>query len=169
MFHNEMLAVTMQIVVTQKQSGFGVASALFLGLLIMSAIYSVSVLYTPMMWFGFAACVISIFGIAHSIWNHDLLLLQIDDSGIFDRRLGVGKISWEDVEDVQLQVTEEQRYLCFKMANAKPYINRLSGADRERVLFHRSLGFHGFNVEVSPVDVNLLELKKQIDKRIRRI
>jgi len=157
----------MQIIVTQKQSGFGLASVLFLGLLLMSGAYSLSVLNSPMMWFGVLASVISFWGFLHSLYKHDLLL-QIDDAGIYDSRLGLGKIEWADVEDVQLQVTEGNRYLCFKMHNAEPYLARLKGANRERVLFHRSLGFHGFNVDVGPVDVNLLELKKQIDKRVRR-
>ncbi len=157
----------MQITVTQKQSGFGVGSLLFLGLLALSVAYGYSAWGTDAFWFGVLACVISFSGLGHSVWKHDLLL-SIDDVGIYDKRLGIGKINWVDVEDVQLQVTEGQQYLCFKMSNVAPYLARLKGADRERVLFHRSLGFQGFNVDVSPVDVNLLELKKKIDDRVRR-
>lgn len=157
----------MRIVVTQKQSGFGFASGLFLGLLGLCAAYTYSVFGDNVMWFGVLACVISFAGLLHSLWKHDLLL-SIDDTGIYDKRLGIGKISWVDVEDVQLQVHEGHRFLCFKMSNVTPYLARLKGANRERVLFHRSLGFQGFNVDVSPVDVNLLELKKKIDDRVRR-
>lgn len=157
----------MQITVTQKQSGFGIGSFLFLGMVVLSAGFCYSARASDVLWYGLLALVISAVGFAHSLWKHDLLL-SIDDTGIYDKRLGIGKINWADVQDVQLQVTEGQQYLCFKMSNAAPYLARLKGANRERVLFHRSLGFQGFNVDVSPVDVNLLELKKKIDDRVRR-
>lgn len=156
----------MQITVTEKQSGFNFASFLFLGLLVLSGAYCYSVFGTDVVWFGAVACVISLVGFFHSLWKHDLLL-SIDDTGIYDRRLGIGKINWVDVEDVQLQVTEGNQFLCFKMSNATPYLERLKGSNRERVLFHRSLGFQGFNVDVSPVDVNLLELQQKIVQRVR--
>lgn len=157
----------MRITVTDKYSAFSGSSVAFLAILILSLAFSVSVFRTPVMWFGLVASLISFSGLLHSLWTH-ALLLQIDDHGIYDRRLGIGKIHWTDVEDVQLQVTENNRFLCFKMANPEPYLARLKGANRERVLFHRSLGFQGFNVDVDAVDVNLLELKKYIDHRVRR-
>jgi hypothetical protein len=157
----------MQILVTQKQSGIGLASWLFAGLLLLSAGYTYSAFGTNAVWFGALACLISLTGALHSAWKQDLLIC-IDDTGIYDKRLGIGKINWADVDDVQLQVTESNRFLCFKISNPAPYLARLKGANRERVLFHRSLGFHGFNVDVGPVDVNLLELQRKIYAHVRR-
>ncbi len=154
-------------VVQKRKSAVGAGSFLFFMLLFMSLAYSISVYKTKMVWFGLSACLISLSGILHAVWKKELLM-QIDDVGIYDRRLGIGKIKWEDVAEVQLQVTEENRFLCFRMRNPEPYLARLKGKERERVLYHRGLGFQGFNIDVSPVDVNLLELKKLIDVRVGR-
>ncbi len=155
----------MRITVTQKQTGFSFSSFMFLILLAMAMVYSWTAARSAMLWFGLGACAISLVGFLYSLWRKEVLL-QIDDSGIYDKRLGMGKILWVDLEDVQLQVTEENRFLCFRVHNPEPYLNRLKGANRERVLFQRQLGFRGFNVDIGPLDVNLLELKKHIDQRI---
>jgi hypothetical protein len=157
----------MRITVTQREGGFDILSLFFLVLFGMTVVYCYTVFRTPMIWFGGIACALSLLGFLHSEWKHSVLL-RIDDTGIYDRRLGVGKIRWVDIDDVQLQVTEGNRYLCFRVHNPEPYLARLKGANRERVLYNHSLGFRGFNVDVNPVDVNLLELKKQIDARVRR-
>ena len=157
----------MRIVVTQKPSGFGLISFLFLVLLAIAAGYCVYFVHSQFIWFGVVAAVVSLAGFTQSL-RSDSLLLQIDESGIFDRRLGVGKILWSDVEDVQLQVNEATRFLCFRLRHPEAYVARLKGAHRERILFHHGLGFRGFNVDVGPVDVNLLDLKKFIDQRVGR-
>lgn len=97
------------------------------------------------------------------------LLIEIDDAGVYDRRLGVGKILWKDIQDVKLQVTEGYSYLCFEVPNPEPYLARLSLAKRQRVKLNRDLGFYGFNVDVSAVSMNPLDLKKLIDKRLQKV
>jgi hypothetical protein len=157
----------MQIKLLRKKPGVGLSSLMFLALLGMSVAYCISIYQTKIIWFGIAACTISFGGFLHSIWKHEILV-QIDETGIYDRRLGIGKIMWSDVENVHLQLTEENRFLCFRVRDPKPYLARLKGGERERMLFHRSLGFSGFNVDIGALDVNILDLKKQIDVRVKQ-
>src|SRR5688500_4513606 len=130
----------MKITVSEKQPGFGLPTFVFFAMLAASAAYTASVFNTPMMWVGLGACGLSCLGFFSSTWRHELIM-QIDDTGIYDRRLSIGKIHWADVADVQVQETELNRFLCFKMRDASPYLAKLKGANRERVMFHRQLGF----------------------------
>ena len=157
----------MNIRVTAKQTGLSGSSYLFTGLSMATAAYAFLVKETPMLWVGVTACFFSFSGLLHSRYKQ-ILMLQIDDEGIYDVRLGMGKIWWRDLSEVQLQVTESSRFLCFSVRNPEPYIKRLHGANRDRVNFQRKIGFRGFNVDVAMVDVNLLDLKKQIDIRLAR-
>ena len=157
----------MNITVTRVHQSFGMTSLLFVAAMGLSGAYSVVFWHSPLRWLGLGAVVLSAGGLSYSLWKKQLLL-QIDDNGIFDATLGVGKIAWEDVDDAQLQTTEENCFLCLRIRNPEPYVQRLWGTQRKKVLFHRGLGFNGFNVNVSRADVDLLELKKQIDRRLRR-
>ncbi len=157
----------MNITVTHEEHSFGMTSLLFVGALGLSAAYCLVFWSSPLKWLGMGAAVLSFGGLCYSFLKKQLLL-QIDDKGIFDATLGVGKIAWEDVDDAQLQTTEQKCFLCLRIRNPEPYLRRSWGPLRKKIQFHRGLGFHGFNVNVSPANVDLLELKKQIDRRIRR-
>lgn len=157
----------MKIILSRKQSGFSFITFVFLALLAMSAFYSYSVRQTAMLWFGLGACALSLIGSLFSANRSDLILL-IDDTGVLDRRLGFGKIHWRDVEDVQLQVTGGNRYLSLKVANPDYYFSRLKGPRRKEMQYSRSLGFNNINIDIGALDVNLLDLKKHIDMKVRR-
>ena len=92
--------------------------------------------------------------------------LIIDEHGVFDSQLGVGKISWSDIEDVHIETAYGNRFLCFRLRSSEQYLARLQGKQREKMLFHRQLGFQRFNVDVGQLPISLLDLKKQIELRI---
>jgi hypothetical protein len=156
----------MRIILSRKQSGMSFITFTFFALLAMSAYYSYTVRQTSMVWFGLGACALSFLGTMFSANRSDLILM-IDDTGVLDRRLGFGKIHWSDVEDVQLQVTPTNRYLSLKVANPDYYLSKLRGRRKEEMIYSRSLGFQNFNIDIGALDVNLLELKKLIDRRVR--
>jgi hypothetical protein len=116
---------------------------------------------------GAVTALICLSGLIRSSWT-EITLLQIDDEGVTDRRLGVGKILWSDVGEVKLLTTEEHCFLCVKVENPENYLTRLRGPKLEKVLFHRNLGFQTFNIDLRMVDANLLDLKRQIDERVKR-
>lgn len=158
---------SMRIVVSQEQTHSTPGSAFFLVLLVGSVAYSLYAYGTPMIWVGGGAGLLALSGFLHESLKHEVLLL-IDDDGIDDRRLGMGKISWDDVEDAQLLVTEGNRFLGLRVKDPEKYLARLNGPHRRLFESRRRLGFNGINIDIWALDVNLLELKRAIDKRIRR-
>lgn len=155
----------MRVVVTQRRKAANAISFTFLLVMVGSAAYAYTCRGTSFMWVGGGLAFLSLFGLVRSTWTESLLL-QIDDEGISDRRLGIGKILWSDVSEVKLQATEEHCFLCLSVPNAEPYLARLKGPKLERVLYHRKLGFQSFNIDVGMVQMNLQELKRQIEARI---
>jgi hypothetical protein len=92
--------------------------------------------------------------------------IVIDDVGVLDPRLGVGKLHWSDIEDVQMELSYRHRYLCFRVARQEKYLNKLTGPRKARALFHRDLGFSRFNVDVRQYSVDPLALKEILSRRI---
>jgi hypothetical protein len=92
--------------------------------------------------------------------------LIIDELGIYDEDLGVGKIEWSDVTDVHIEYSYGTRFLCLRVKNPGLYLARLDDQRKKKVLFHRSLGFHGFNIDVRGLRTNLIDLKNRVEKQV---
>lgn len=95
-------------------------------------------------------------------------ILVIDDHGVYDRRLGVGKILWRDVEDVQVETSYGNRFLCLKLRYPDKYVARAQGPKKEKLQLNQSIGFRGFNVDIGNLKVSILDLKALIEQRISR-
>jgi hypothetical protein len=93
-------------------------------------------------------------------------VLVIDEKGVFDQRLGIGKVPWSDVVSVHFSSGYGNRFLCIRVQNPKQYVSRLGGARREKVVFNQSLGFKSFNIDIGDLEINLLDLKLYIEKQI---
>ncbi len=57
--------------------------------------------------------------------------ISIDETGITDRTLGVGKIDWADVEFVHLNSTFANNFLVLKLSNTEKYLQNLSNTSRK--------------------------------------
>lgn len=157
----------MNVVLDKKKSGLGPLSFVLLSLFLLSAGFSAASYEKPVFWSAMALCGFSLVMLVIVLQQREILI-QIDDIGIYDRRLGLGKVRWSDIVSVQLQVAEGNYFLSFRLRNPSPYLANLQGPQRERVMFHQKLGFKGFNVDVAALNVDLVELKRQIDLRIAR-
>jgi succinate dehydrogenase/fumarate reductase cytochrome b subunit len=105
--------------------------------------------------------------IAYALVTRTIPVLVIDDAGIFDARLGIRKIPWRDIEDVTIEATYGNRFLCVRVRDPQAYISQLQRPDvKHRMMFHQNLGFKRFNVDVGGLDVSLLDLKNAIDARV---
>ncbi len=92
--------------------------------------------------------------------------ILIDETGIFDERLGVGKIFWDDVIDVHIEAVSGVRFLCLRVKDHNSYLNKLDYARRRQIEQSRELGFRRFNIDMRGLPISLLDLKSQIEKRI---
>lgn len=105
--------------------------------------------------------------LAYAFILQTVTVLVIDDAGIFDARLGIPKIPWRDVEDVTVEASYGNRFLCIRVKNPKTYISKATAPETQRrLLYHHDLGFRRFNVDVGGLELSLLDLKNAIDARI---
>jgi hypothetical protein len=52
--------------------------------------------------------------------------IVIDDSGVFDRRLGVGPILWGDISSIAITSIGHQRWISVGVRNQEQYLSRVS-------------------------------------------
>jgi hypothetical protein len=114
-------------------------------------------------WLALGALVVGLFAL---VLPKSQPILQIDETGVFDRRLGVGKISWADVEAVQIEGGYGNRFLCLQVREPERYVRRLSGGARAKAYRSHDLGFKKFGIDLRDVNINLLDLKRHIESRI---
>ena len=105
--------------------------------------------------------------LAYAFLIQSVPVLVIDDSGVFDARLGIPKIPWRDIEEVTVEASYGNRFLCIRVRDPKAYIQQANALEvKQRLLFHHDLGFRRFNVDVGGIEMSLLDLKNMIDARI---
>jgi hypothetical protein len=68
----------------------------------------------------------------------------IDELGVFDRRMGVGPIPWEDIASVSVAEVKRQRVLSLWLRNEEPYLSRASAWRRRLAAANRALRFSPF-------------------------
>jgi hypothetical protein len=154
-----------RILVSKTTKEFN-ASVLLLSIpLVAALIYTYQFQNTSMFYVGVVTIALLIVTLTLSSVRNELVL-RIDETGIYDRGLGVGKILWQDISDVQLQMSGEGRFLSFKLKNPEFYLRRLRGSRRKTALFHRYLGLNRFNVYIGHVNLDPVDLKRFADNRI---
>lgn len=157
----------MRISLKKRSRRITEVSVLFLALMMGSGIYTLMMQNTAMFWMGVYAILVSCAGLIVSV-VHEQLLLQIDARGIYDRGLGVGKIFWRDIENVILTSMNERHYLCLSIRKPERYLRRLYGTKRSTALFRQGLGLNRFNVDISDVDIDPIDLKRLVDLKIKK-
>ena len=108
--------------------------------------------WVPIMFFGS--------GIPVCIWQiaDARPRLIIDERGVVDRTLGVGRIAWSDIEAAYVRSINGNDFICLELRNAEKYSQKLSKVKRAMAAANRSLGFTDFNLNLSGVDANTAEV-----------
>lgn len=73
----------------------------------------------------------------------------INDSGIYDRTMKVGRIDWNDVSGAYVRRMRGAVFVCVELRDPERYTNRLSAALRQRSEAHRNLGLTELSVNLS--------------------
>jgi hypothetical protein len=84
--------------------------------------------------------------------------LVIDEHGVLDRTLGVGRIAWGDIEAAYVRSISGNDFICLELKNAEKYAQKLSKVKRAMAAANRGLGFTNFNLNLSGVDANTDEV-----------
>lgn len=78
----------------------------------------------------------------------------INDAGIYDRSMKVGRIDWSDVTGAYVRRLRGTSFVCIELRDAARYTNRLSGALRHRAEEHRRLGLTELSVNLGDTDAD---------------
>ncbi len=94
--------------------------------------------------------------------------LVINDLGIEDSRLSVGVISWNEIESAALENKYNNVFLILKLKNPEKFMARMPTEKRRLYERHQELGFQSFNVGISGVDVDPLDLLQLVRNKVKR-
>ena len=90
--------------------------------------------------------------------------LIIDEHGVLDRTLGVGRIAWGDIEAAYVRSISGNDFICLELKNPEKYSQKLSKVKRAMAAANRGLGFTDFNLNLSGVDARTDEVFELVMK-----
>jgi hypothetical protein len=94
--------------------------------------------------------------------------LEIDKDGIYDPRLGIGKVFWKEVRDFYVQETEGNRFLCLQVNRPERFLMHADRSQKIRMSLHHSIGFRRINVDVGHLNLTVQDLHQRIENRLRQ-
>lgn len=116
--------------------------------------------------FGWLAILFFGCGIAVSVWQiaDSRPRLIIDEDGVLDRTLGIGRIAWSDIEAAYVRSISGNDFICLELKNPEEYAQKLSKVKRAMAAANRDLGFTDFNLNLSGVDASTDEVFELVMK-----
>jgi hypothetical protein len=90
--------------------------------------------------------------------------LVIDESGVLDRTLGVGRIAWGDIESAYVKSIKGNDFICLTLRNPEVYLGTLSPTRRAMATANRKLGFTEINLNLSGVAADTNEIYELVLK-----
>ena len=97
--------------------------------------------------------------------------LKIDDTGIVDRTLGIGKILWEDIDGAYKKAIQGNDFICLKLRNQDQYLGKLTAVKKAMVKANEKLGFTPISLNLSGLSANtdqILELVLKMSEAKRK-
>ena len=90
--------------------------------------------------------------------------LIIDDEGVYDRTLKIGKISWEDVEGGYVKNISGSNFICLELKNEEKYLSQLNSIGKAAVSANVKLGFTPISLNLSGISEDPYEILNLILK-----
>lgn len=91
--------------------------------------------------------------------------LVIDDDGILDRTLGVGRIPWSDIRGAYLRSLHGNDFVCLDLVDAERYLRRTTAIKRALAGANAALGFTPISLNLSGAAVDAGDVLELILKR----
>ena len=112
-------------------------------------------------WFGVALFGLCLVGILSQLLRHGPTVV-IDDLGVFDRRLRIGRIPWEEIASVSVAQVRRQRLISLWLRNEEQYLPQGSAVIRRLAASSRAMG-------VSPFSMSFMGLTPGLDEAYARL
>ncbi len=93
--------------------------------------------------------------------------ISMDEDGITDRTIGVGKILWSDINGAEIKHIRHNAFICLYIdeLNTQKYLNNQTLVKRFLLKTNKSLGFQQFNINLIGVDGDFDEILDIINTR----
>jgi hypothetical protein len=92
----------------------------------------------------------------------------IDDDGIYDRTLGVGRIPWPEIQDAYVRSISGNDFICLELLDAERYVQRTNPVRRALAGMNSALGFTPITLNISCLAADSNDLLELILKRIHQ-
>jgi len=112
-------------------------------------------------WFGVAFFGLCLGGILSQLFKHGPTVV-IDELGVFDRRLRIGRIPWEDIASVSIAQVRRRRLISLWLRNEERYLPQDSAVVRRLAAASRAAG-------VSPFSISFMGLTPGLDEAYARL
>jgi len=90
----------------------------------------------------------------------------IDDTGVFDRRWGVGRIAWQDIASVSITKVRSRRFISLWLRNEKEYLGRVSSMRAALSRMSENVGYSPFSMNFSGLTPGLDEAYGRLRERL---
>ena len=92
--------------------------------------------------------------------------VQFDADGVYDPRLGIGKIYWKEVSEFYIADGAGNRFLCLEVSRPERFMLRADRSLKQRMEMNHSLGFKRINVDVRHINMTVQDMHRRIQHRI---
>jgi hypothetical protein len=92
--------------------------------------------------------------------------ITIDELGVTDRTLKVGRIDWGDIIDVELRSINKTSFICLYLVNPNKYTAKLSKISKNLTKANVELGFSQLNLNLSFLDMSPDEVFSLVNDHI---
>jgi hypothetical protein len=92
-------------------------------------------------------------------------LIVLDETGIADRRIGIGTIAWRDIRRAYAQSFEGATFICLELFEPERYVGRLPLLTRAASQLWRVFGISPVHVATGYLDIRHEELYELVLER----
>jgi hypothetical protein len=116
-------------------------------------------------WLGVAFFGLCFVAILSQLFRHGPTIV-IDELGVFDRRMGLGRIPWGDIASVSVAEIKSQRLISLWLRNEALYLSQGSAWRRKLAAANRALGFSPFCVSFTGLTPGFDEAYTRLKARV---
>ncbi|HLJ45002.1 MAG TPA: STM3941 family protein [Bryobacteraceae bacterium] len=120
-------------------------------------------------WMG--AGIALFFGAGVVLFSRELLRsgprIVIDDQGIEDRTLGVGRIPWAEITGAYPMSVQGSNFICLELRNPELWTRKLNPLHQALVAANRKIGFTELSINLSGVHEDPARIHELIVKSIQ--
>ncbi len=97
--------------------------------------------------------------------------LILDEDGVIDRYLGVGKIFWRDIKDLSVITAYKNDFVCLYMDedSNQRYLSNVSSIKRKLLTANVALGWPPLNLELSGIKGSTEEIFQAIVQHLEKV